>query len=814
MDLDLSLIVPPLSTRVRMEKSAPTAGDILPFKSRRSKAARIPLNTGAPQSSHGHRESAGPGFACPWDYEHSGVPKNARPAKLVRVKNDGTAVSLASGNEIKMESIEEDEKNGVMMKRSPSQELDDEESIRRLMARRKRSATAEIVSKKCSEPGCTKEFKRPCDLTKHEKAHSRPWKCQEPLCKYHEYGWPTKKELDRHYVEHTTDMSTLTEIQLASHQWAPILTHHTVGSYFKPISPLFEFPVQDVKLSKRRGRSQTLELQDDDPWTPLSKHTILSGSAYSLPTGDDSNAEPSTSSSKESPSGTSEQNAELCEENDPQLSDFDSIDSDPGTYHSLDPVKRALFDKSTRLFWNVYNKITFSDWSVLWGKHATYRGAASSPQGTQKSTSRTSDTRTPSKISSNSASSLLPPKRKNRDDEDEANNDRNPSKRSNTTSVQREGLNLACPFHKYKPWKYNHGIIRFRTCSTTSFDAIFRLKEHLRRVHPRPIHCTRCWLLFADQNSLVSHGQADVACKKNQPVSVEGWTAEMDKKVTKLKDETEPERWERIFRELFGRALTNVPSPYFVPYDLAAANEANLETLLHQEVPRIVIESLSEQVKNMDIPDAARALFDPSASYFQFENLIGNAIREVFTTYRSATTPANNSEAPPTPPTSQSFSVNPSIAGGSSTTQSSTLESTPINSLHSSRDQLGSPAPLLAVIPPESSDFMRGQNNTAQPRVVNRMSLRTWHEQSPPLADEVVPQTSEAASSLFPPNPSNQLQNAEAYIQDSMHHDMTSACGAVMDEYMLDGSGLPLNFEDEAFLDSLSDFFSGAPACS
>ncbi|ELR01914.1 hypothetical protein GMDG_05092 [Pseudogymnoascus destructans 20631-21] len=129
---------------------------------------------------------------------YGGVAKNGRPAELVRVKKDGTAISLATGKQIKMESIEDDEKNGVMMKRSLSQELDDEESIMRSMARRKRSATAEIQAKKCSEPGCTKEFKRSCDLTKHEKTHSRPWKCQEPLCKYHEYGWPTEKELDRH----------------------------------------------------------------------------------------------------------------------------------------------------------------------------------------------------------------------------------------------------------------------------------------------------------------------------------------------------------------------------------------------------------------------------------------------------------------------------------------------------------------------------------------------------------------------------------------------------------------------------------------
>ena len=33
---------------------------------------------------------------------------------------------------------------------------------------------------------------------KHEKTHSRPWKCNDATCKYHEYGWPTEKERDRH----------------------------------------------------------------------------------------------------------------------------------------------------------------------------------------------------------------------------------------------------------------------------------------------------------------------------------------------------------------------------------------------------------------------------------------------------------------------------------------------------------------------------------------------------------------------------------------------------------------------------------------
>lgn len=37
-----------------------------------------------------------------------------------------------------------------------------------------------------------------CFSSKHEKTHSRPWKCSEPSCKYHVHGWPTEKERDRH----------------------------------------------------------------------------------------------------------------------------------------------------------------------------------------------------------------------------------------------------------------------------------------------------------------------------------------------------------------------------------------------------------------------------------------------------------------------------------------------------------------------------------------------------------------------------------------------------------------------------------------
>lgn len=127
---------------------------------------------------------------------HGGIHINGRPAELVRVKKNGKAISLATGEEVDMD---EGNKGEIKFKRSQSEELADEEEIMRSMARRKKNASPdEYAPKMCREPGCNKLFKRPCDLTKHEKTHSRPWKCPIETCKYHEYGWPTEKEMDRH----------------------------------------------------------------------------------------------------------------------------------------------------------------------------------------------------------------------------------------------------------------------------------------------------------------------------------------------------------------------------------------------------------------------------------------------------------------------------------------------------------------------------------------------------------------------------------------------------------------------------------------
>lgn len=118
---------------------------------------------------------------------HGGLSHNGKPAELVHTTPEGKLISLASGEAISDEDLE-----SAAMKR-PALDVHEDDATRS-MARRKKNAKPEIHT--CEL--CTKQFKRPCDLTKHVKTHERPWKCSEVDCKYHEFGWPTEKERERH----------------------------------------------------------------------------------------------------------------------------------------------------------------------------------------------------------------------------------------------------------------------------------------------------------------------------------------------------------------------------------------------------------------------------------------------------------------------------------------------------------------------------------------------------------------------------------------------------------------------------------------
>jgi uncharacterized C2H2 Zn-finger protein len=118
-----------------------------------------------------------------------GLSHNGKPVELVREK-DGKTIPISEGSP----SDQEYTKTSSAKRSLSEEDLDDD--IHRSMARRRKSEKPGDVLHLCRD--CKKEFKRPCDLTKHEKTHSRPWKCTEEKCKYYDLGWPTEKERDRH----------------------------------------------------------------------------------------------------------------------------------------------------------------------------------------------------------------------------------------------------------------------------------------------------------------------------------------------------------------------------------------------------------------------------------------------------------------------------------------------------------------------------------------------------------------------------------------------------------------------------------------
>ncbi|KAF2151346.1 hypothetical protein K461DRAFT_287164 [Myriangium duriaei CBS 260.36] len=101
-----------------------------------------------------------------------GMTHNGKPAFLTRVR-DSKHISLADDKQLSPED----------MAASTKRHMEDE--------------------------GCTKQFKRPCDLTKHHKTHERPFKCPEADCKYHEVGWPTEKECERHVNDKHSNAPTM-----------------------------------------------------------------------------------------------------------------------------------------------------------------------------------------------------------------------------------------------------------------------------------------------------------------------------------------------------------------------------------------------------------------------------------------------------------------------------------------------------------------------------------------------------------------------------------------------------------------------------
>ncbi|GAB1213799.1 hypothetical protein ATERTT37_002952 [Aspergillus terreus] len=118
-----------------------------------------------------------------------GLAKTGRQAELV-AQSDDQMMSLRTGKPYQESQV-------PSMKRGLSLCSTDGEGAHRCMARRRKNEAPMNINTPCDF--CGQIFARPCDLTKHMKTHTRPFKCSVPECKYYTYGFPTEKEKDRHF---------------------------------------------------------------------------------------------------------------------------------------------------------------------------------------------------------------------------------------------------------------------------------------------------------------------------------------------------------------------------------------------------------------------------------------------------------------------------------------------------------------------------------------------------------------------------------------------------------------------------------------
>ena len=125
-----------------------------------------------------------------------GISETGNLAELVRWKN-GEGISLRTGLPYLAMAA---------TKRTASMAGCDDAQ---LSARRKKGVEYPEQHLPCPLKDCGKVFSRQCDLAKHEKTHTRPYRCPEPGCKYHENGLPTEKELDRHRNDKHNDKPKL-----------------------------------------------------------------------------------------------------------------------------------------------------------------------------------------------------------------------------------------------------------------------------------------------------------------------------------------------------------------------------------------------------------------------------------------------------------------------------------------------------------------------------------------------------------------------------------------------------------------------------
>jgi hypothetical protein len=115
---------------------------------------------------------------------------------------------------------------------------------------------------------------------------------------------------------------------------------------------------------------------------------------------------------------------------------------------------------------------------------------------------------------------------------------------------------FACPFAKKDPLKY-------RSCLDFTLKRIRDVKQHLNRVHPLPIYCSRCMCNLETEDKRDEHIRASL-CDVQSGITYEGVTmaqkAQLTQKVSSKM--TSEDQWFTIFDILFPSQISRPKSAY------------------------------------------------------------------------------------------------------------------------------------------------------------------------------------------------------------------------------------------------------------
>lgn len=104
--------------------------------------------------------------------------------------------------------------------------------------------------------------------SKHEKTHSRPWKCSDESCDFADKGWPTEKERDRHWNDKHNPHATLLHCKVSGCTHESKRRSNLMQHMEKKHGVVYERKKGSKKGSKKSTRAAPNSSQSTSPMDP------------------------------------------------------------------------------------------------------------------------------------------------------------------------------------------------------------------------------------------------------------------------------------------------------------------------------------------------------------------------------------------------------------------------------------------------------------------------------------------------------------------------------------------------------------------